>query len=241
VNVKSARKLYAYLPAPRKESSQPAIILNVSGIRSVRTLRTRVLRRAGYSVIEAADCTEAIEAGAERQPDIIVMNGFSGSEEIKLCAKLRANPTMREVPLISLYSSRGRRDAHYADSCFLEPVKPTTLISIVELVLRVRAAERRLVQGVAASNHGSTTTRDTRAHDLLSPLCTISSLAAWIRGEYADRLGGGGREYLGMLEQSVERMREVIARTFEPPVHHGRVDCQLEVPITGQPSTARIP
>lgn len=241
MNVKSTRKLYAYFPAtPRTKPSQPAIILNVSGTRSVRTSRTRALRKAGYSVIEAADCTEAIEAGTERQPDIIVMNGFSGSEEIKLCAKLRANPTMREVPLISLCSSRARRDAHYADSCFLEPVKPTTLISIVELVLRVRATERRFVQGVAASNHGPTT-MDTRAHDLLSPLCTISSLAAWIRGEYADRLGGGGREYLGMLEQSVERMREVIARTFATPVHHGRVDCQLEVPMTGQPNTARIP
>jgi hypothetical protein len=165
------------------------------------------------------------------------MNGFSRPEDFKLGAKLRANPATREVPLISLCSSLARRHADYADSYFLEPVKPTTLISIIELVLRVKAMERRLVQEVAASNSEPTPT-DTMAHDLLSPLCTITSLAAWIQGEYADQLGGGAREYLGMLERSVDRMREVIATTFAASIDHGRIGASRRVPITGQPNAA---
>jgi len=56
------------------------------------------------------------------------------------------------------------------------------------------------------------------AHDLLSPLSTISSLSAWIADEYSDRLGPDGREWLNLLEKSVERMRAVIENWSHSPV-----------------------
>ena len=52
------------------------------------------------------------------------------------------------------------------------------------------------------------------AHDLLSPLCTISSISSYIIEEYGDRLGESGMEYLRLLEESVTRMRAVIERVF---------------------------
>ena len=70
------------------------------------------------------------------------------------------------------------------------------------------------------------------AHDLLSPLCTISSITTWIFGEYCDRLGAGGREYLGLLQQSVERMRTVL-ELFLNPASDGPVDLE-SVPPTGR-------
>lgn len=215
VNLKSARvtNLSSAVTSrmkPLRPVAKQAVILNANGMSSVRGRRTRALRKAGYRVIDASDCSEALRVGIERQLDIIVLNGLSGPEGLRVCAKLRANPTIREVPLIALCSSHTRNYAHYPDSCFLEPVKPTTLVSIVGLALRVKAAERRLEQ-----NQRLEITAKTGVHDLLSPLCTISSLAAWIREEYADQLGGDGRGYLGLLEQSVDRMRAVIVRTFE--------------------------
>lgn len=47
-------------------------------------------------------------------------------------------------------------------------------------------------------------------HDLLSPLTTICSLSAWISGEYGHSLGVGGREYLDLLQKSVDRMSAVV-------------------------------
>ena len=127
--------------------------------------------------------------------------------------------------MISLCSAHTKRHTHCADACFPEPVKSSTLISIVGLILRVKATERRFAQARAASNQRLT---EVKAHDLLSPLCTISSLAAWIREEYVHQLGACAREYLGLLDQSVERMREVIVRTFGSSIQHGQIDYGLK-------------
>ena len=213
-------------PADFQSADRPAVILNANGAATVRATRTRALRKSGYSVIEAANCTEALQVGIQRVPDLVVINGLSRSNDLKICAQFRANPAMRDIPLISLCSAQTIRHVRYADSCFLEPVKPATLISIIGLALRAKAAERRVLE-MAASAHRLTAMADTEAHDLLSPLCTISSLAAWIRGEYEDQLGAGGREYIGLLEQSVDRMREVITRIFAVSVRHGKLDSGL--------------
>ena len=52
------------------------------------------------------------------------------------------------------------------------------------------------------------------AHDLLSPLCTISSISSYIVEEYGDRLGESGMEYLRLLQESATRMHAVIERVF---------------------------
>ena len=210
-------------PADLPSADRPAVILNANGTAMVRATRTRVLRKSGYSVIEAANCTEALQVGIERVPDLVVINRLSRSNDLKVCAQFRANPAMRDIPLISLCSAHTIRLVRYADSCFLEPVTPATLISIIGLALRAKAAERRLLE-MAASTHRLTAIAHTGPHDLLSPLCTISSLAAWIRWEYEDQLGAGGREYIGLLERSVDRMRDVITRIFAPSIQHGKLD-----------------
>ena len=215
--ISDAYFLATYQTVSLQPAARPAVILNANGVPRVRAARTRALRKGGYSVIEAVDCTQALRVGIEKKPDVIIMNELSGPEDLKICSELRANPGMHGVLLISLCSSHTKWHARYADSCFLEPIKPTMLRSIIGLVLQVKAAERGLLEA-AASNQRLKAMAETIAHDLLSPLCTISSLAAWIRGQYEDQLGAGGREYLGLLEQSVDRMREVIVRTFEVPI-----------------------
>jgi len=54
------------------------------------------------------------------------------------------------------------------------------------------------------------------AHDLISPLCTISFISDWIADEYRDRLGPEACEMLNLLQQSVERMKAVIETSFAP-------------------------
>ena len=52
------------------------------------------------------------------------------------------------------------------------------------------------------------------AHDLLSPLCTISVIASYIREEFGDRLGESGVESVRLLEKSVARLRVAIGKAF---------------------------
>src|SRR5215472_25213 len=55
------------------------------------------------------------------------------------------------------------------------------------------------------------------AHDLLSPLCTISFISDWIADEYSERLGSEAREMLKLLQKSVERVRAILETSFMPP------------------------
>jgi hypothetical protein len=54
------------------------------------------------------------------------------------------------------------------------------------------------------------------AHDLMSPLCTISFIIDSIADEYRDRLGPEAREMFELLQQSIERMKAVIEASFTP-------------------------
>jgi light-regulated signal transduction histidine kinase (bacteriophytochrome) len=52
------------------------------------------------------------------------------------------------------------------------------------------------------------------AHDLRSSLCTVTVVSSWILGEYSDRMDASGREYLALLQKSVERMTALIDSTL---------------------------
>ena len=58
----------------------------------------------------------------------------------------------------------------------------------------------------------------TAAADLLSPLGTIDRISSRIAAEYGDQLGAEGREWLRLLQKSVDRMRAVIedVSAFQP-------------------------
>jgi signal transduction histidine kinase len=60
------------------------------------------------------------------------------------------------------------------------------------------------------------------AHDLHSPLATINTLTMWILREYGDKLGEDGREYLTLLQNSVERMRALVDAVLQSSMdRHG--------------------
>jgi signal transduction histidine kinase len=60
------------------------------------------------------------------------------------------------------------------------------------------------------------------AHDLRSPLCTVAMVSSWIRGEYSDRMDATGREYLALLQKSIERMTVLVDSALEAPSTPGR-------------------
>jgi hypothetical protein len=86
-----------------------------------------------------------------------------------------------------------------------------------ELQNRPRLPEQHEV-GVGNGHDNCVRCGPKAVHDLLSPLCTIASLGAWLVDEYSDRLGPDGREWLNRLQESVERLRAVIENWPHSPV-----------------------
>jgi len=86
-----------------------------------------------------------------------------------------------------------------------------------ELEARVEELTRENARLIAPSE-GRQKSTPAVAHDLLSPLCTISFVSTWIFGEYGERLGVTGRESMSLLLKSVERMIAAVDRLFSLPV-----------------------
>jgi len=49
-------------------------------------------------------------------------------------------------------------------------------------------------------------------HEIRSSLCSVIVVSSWILGEYSEQMDASGREYLGLLKESVERMCKVVER-----------------------------
>jgi DNA-binding response OmpR family regulator len=83
-------------------------ILVIEDSRLLRTTTERMLIRAGYEVITAADGEEGLRVAVESEPDLVILDmmlpKLSGQEVLQ---RLRMNPLSRSTPVIVLTSLSG--------------------------------------------------------------------------------------------------------------------------------------
>jgi two-component system phosphate regulon response regulator PhoB len=133
-----------------ERSAQPGErILVVDDEPDIVALVAYHLARAGYRVSTASTGTEALEAGREEQPALVVLDlmlpGLSGFEVLE---RMRADRTLAEIPVLMLTARREEPDRVQglslgADDYLVKPFSPQ------ELVLRVRNILRRTKAGAA--------------------------------------------------------------------------------------------
>ncbi len=125
------------------EHPDPQTVLVVDDTDAGRYVTCRILRRAGYRVIEAVTGQQALEQAAT-QPCMIVLDiklpDFSGFE---VCRRLRAEPSTAHIPVLHL-SSTFLDDGSLisgleggADGYLTQPVEPPVLLAYVRALLRV--------------------------------------------------------------------------------------------------------
>ncbi len=126
-------------------------ILNVDDSEAARYAKTRVLSRAGFTVIEAESGTEALEKARSASPDLILLdvklpdiNGF------EVCKQLKQDSETNKILVLqtsasfvgSMHKIQGLELG--ADNYLVEPVEPEELIANVKALLRLSQAESRL-------------------------------------------------------------------------------------------------
>ncbi|MFM0340505.1 hybrid sensor histidine kinase/response regulator [Paraburkholderia fungorum] len=127
------------------------LILNVDDNDGARYAKSRILSRAGFVVIEAANGAEAIERARLSLPDLVLLdvklpdiNGF------EVCRLIKSTPETAGILVLqtsaaavqSIDKIRGLDGG--ADSYLIEPIEPAELIAHVRALLRVRRAEGAL-------------------------------------------------------------------------------------------------
>lgn len=127
-------------------------ILVVDDEETIREVVSRYLEREGFSVIEAADGFEALDAIRANPPDLIVLDlMLPGIDGLSLTQHIRQD---RHIPIIMLTakgepSDRIRGLDMGADDYMAKPFSPQEVVSRVRAVLRRSRAD-------SPSNSGST-------------------------------------------------------------------------------------
>ncbi|HEY0591745.1 MAG TPA: response regulator, partial [Thermoanaerobaculia bacterium] len=98
----------------RKESSpstRPPLILNVDDDEANLYAKGRMLRRAGFDVIDVTRGLEALEVVGLRQPDLVLLDvRLPDMNGLEICRRIKANPSTAAVIVLQISASFVERD-----------------------------------------------------------------------------------------------------------------------------------
>ena len=127
-----------------------ATILHVDDTDAQRYAISRVLRHAGFEVLEARTGREALEI-VERHPDLVILDvNLPDISGFSVCKQIKANEGTARIPVLHLSATMVSTDDRVAgleggaDGYMVQPVEPDELIATIRALLRVRKAEESL-------------------------------------------------------------------------------------------------
>lgn len=131
--------------------SRIVTILNVDDNEAGRYATTRILRAAGFDVIEAGTGGEGLDAARSEGPDLIILDvHLPDRSGFDVARDLRADQTTSSIPILQMSAAyrdpqdRVRGLDEGADAYLTQPVTPKELVATVRALLRMRRAEREL-------------------------------------------------------------------------------------------------
>jgi signal transduction histidine kinase len=152
------------------------LILNVDDSDGARYAKTRILERAGLTVIEAGNGAEALEKAQKYKPVLILLDvKLPDINGMEVCRRLKADPETRSILVLQTSASyigsadKVRALDGGADNYLVEPIEPEELIANVNALIRLGRLERELREIDRRRNEFLATL----AHELRNPLGPI--------------------------------------------------------------------
>ena len=168
----------------------PATILNVNDREQSRYVISRMLRNAGYRVIEAETGAEALNRARQEHPDLIVLDiKLPDIDGVEVCRRLKADVTTASSLVLhtsaTFASSEIRvRGADVGGDGFLaQPFSSQELIATVKTLLRFKRVEefqRRRAEELAEADRRKDDFLAMLGHELRNPLNAITMSQAII-------------------------------------------------------------
>ena len=132
---------------PRKRQR----ILVVDDNEAGRYAAGRVLRQAGFEIIEASAGGDALKRAAQDAPDLVLLDmRLPDIPGVEVCRRIKTSPEISSTLVLQMSASAvddGSRVAALecgADGYIASPVEPAVLVATVRSLLRIRTAEQAL-------------------------------------------------------------------------------------------------
>jgi signal transduction histidine kinase len=184
-----------------------AKILNVDDYLPGRYARTRVLRDAGFEVVEAGTGEEALRAVREHHPDLVLLDyNLPDMTGVDVCREIKTTPEGQAMPVLQISATSHAVEVKVeamnvgADTYLSEPIPPVELVAHVRAALRWRWAEERLRESnarIAAlyeeaqrANRAKDEFLAVLSHELRTPL---NAMLGWLQLLRGDRLAEAQR------------------------------------------------
>jgi two-component system phosphate regulon response regulator PhoB len=117
-------------------------ILIVEDEKPIRDMIAFGLRRAGYTVSEAEDCSEARSRIADSRPDLLLVDWMLPDQSgLELTRSIKRNKETQDLPVILLTARAEEQDKIAgleggADDYVTKPFSPRELLARIQAVLR---------------------------------------------------------------------------------------------------------
>lgn len=202
-------------------------IINVDDHEPARYVKARLLSRAGFTVYDAANGSEALSLIGQHNPDLVLLDvHLPDMNGIEVCRRVKSTPASASVIVLQISASAisaphasAALDSG-ADAYLTEPVDPQVLVATVKALLRLRKAERELSgandrlkllnKELSRSNEDLQQFAFAASHDLQEPLRTVTSFVTLLERSAAAKFTGSEKEYLQYIADGARRMRALI-------------------------------
>jgi signal transduction histidine kinase len=130
-----------------------ATVLLVDDTKSNRYILSRILKTAGYEVIEATTGHEALSFAEKEKPSLVMLDvGLPDLDGREVCRRLKRNPLTALLPVIQM-SAKFTDDKNStealeggADGYLIQPIEPSVLIATVRALIRLSKVESERAQ-----------------------------------------------------------------------------------------------
>jgi signal transduction histidine kinase len=132
------------------------LILNCDDTVETRYAKTRVLRRAGYEVIECDTGAEALRRTRELMPDLVLLDvQLTDMSGLEVCRRIKEDVVTGIIPVIQISATFVTKEhadealKHGAEIYLTEPLEPKELETVVSVLLRLARTEAGLREALA--------------------------------------------------------------------------------------------
>ncbi|WP_249222763.1 response regulator [Noviherbaspirillum sp. L7-7A] len=209
------------------------LVLNVDDNDGARYAKTRILTRAGLTVIEAASGSEALQMANEHHPDLVLLDmklpDIHGMEVCRMLKRDAATGSILVLQTSASYLSSADKIRALdggADNYLFEPIEPEELVANVKALLRLGRVERQLRDADRQKDEFLATL----AHELRNPLGPIRNAVELLR-----QLGNDAPQQQEQARQTIIRQTNHLVRLVDDLLDVSRIN-QGKITLRREPT-----